>query len=117
MPAAPYTVRSRGLRAERVELRVQSGRKIIAQGKRSAALGNEAIMNIGVGGWLPQSLRSFALGYLLPAPPGRQTEPPGSAILALKKTLRRGRFLVSTSFARQSCARRSGEQTQGEMRL
>src|ERR1051326_1413305 len=30
-----------------------------------------------------ESLRSFALGYFLPAPPGRQTEPPRSALTAL----------------------------------
>src|ERR1051326_464081 len=85
MPAAPYTVRSRGLRAERVELRVQSGRKIIAQGKRSAALGNEAIMNIGVGGWSPRAAVAPLLcpGLFSPASPGRQTEPPGSATTAL----------------------------------
>src|SRR6185369_9616472 len=35
-----------GLRMWRAELRAPLGRKIIAQGKRSAALGNEASMNI-----------------------------------------------------------------------
>jgi hypothetical protein len=48
------------------------GRKIIAQGKRSAALGNEAIMNIGVGGWLPRAAVAALLcpGLFSPCPSG-----------------------------------------------
>src|ERR1041385_176083 len=61
-----------GLRAKRGERRVKSGRKIIAQGKRSAALGNEAIMNIGVGGWLPRAAVAALLcpGLFSPCPSG-----------------------------------------------
>ena len=81
----------------------------VAQGKRSAALGSEAIMNIPSLHGLPcrpdgsarqtvkrglrravgypgrQSLRAFALGYYLVAPSGRQTEPPASAMKTLTR--------------------------------
>src|SRR6185369_6541329 len=81
----------------------------VAQGKRSAALGNEAIMNTPLSsfsavpplpggtaekeerGWSwggypgRQSLRAFALGYYLVAPSGRQTEPPASAMNTLTR--------------------------------
>ena len=88
----------------------------VAQGKRSAALGNEAIMNTPLSsfsavpplpggtaekeerGWSwggypgRQSLRAFALGYYLVASAGRQTEPRTSAMTGSQKFGRTNRL-------------------------
>src|SRR5256885_15593655 len=82
----------------------------VAQGKRSAALGSEAIMNIPSLHGLPcrpdgsarqtvksglrravgypgrKPLRAFALGYYLVAPSGRQTERTASAMNTLTRS-------------------------------